>query len=119
MTRISQVGFWLTHSAHKLDDLVEDERLFVYLGIDIVLSMKTPVQDSTVRITMDFESEKGALYLATDKFGIIELKSGKSYFRVEVTELAMHKMNTMCINTMEKNDALIKATNNVNQKRLY
>ena len=76
--------------------------------------MKKPVQEGMVRITMDFDSEKGALYLATDKFGIIELKSGKSYSRIEVVELAMHKMSTMCIITMAKNAALIEATKKVN-----
>ena len=69
--------------------------------IDVGGTTVTLVDKSMVRISMDMDSEKNALYLATDMFGILDkLEGGKSYTRLEITELTMNRMNTLCINAM-------------------
>ena len=107
--------------AEELKELIDDKRTFRHLFIDVISTTATPVDKSTVRISMDMDSEKNALYLATDTFSILDkLEGGKSYTRLEIAELAMDKMSTKCINTMKKNEAFILADNvDANKRRLY
>ena len=99
--------------ADELKDLIKDKRTFRHLIIDVVGTTATQVDKSMVRISM--------LYLATDMFGILDkLEGGKSYTRLEITELTMNRMNTLYINAMKKNKALILNKNiDMNKKRLY
>ena len=104
-----------------MKDLIKDKRTFRHLIIDVINTTATLVDKSMVRISMDMDSEKNTLYLATDTFGILDkLEGGKSYTRLEITELAMDRMSTLCINAMKKNKALILNDKvDMNKRRLY
>ena len=57
--------------AEELKKLIEDTRTFRHLFIDVISTTATPVDKSTVRISMDMDSEKNTLYLATDTFAFL------------------------------------------------
>ena len=115
-----EITNWFVIDSDELKNLIKDKRTFRHLIIDVVSTTATLVDKSMVRIS-NMDSEKNALYLAIDMFGTLDkLKGGKSYTRFEITELAMNRMSTLCINTMKKNKALILNENiNMNKKRLY
>ena len=75
--------------AEKLKKLIEDTRTFRHLFIDVISTTATPVDKSTVRISINMDSEKNALYLATYTFGILDKLEGSLHFFIQ-------KKTTLC-----------------------